>query len=163
MATDKEQSILTEAQAFVHGDRNSDYGHLLDDFSRTAAIWTALLGGKPGATARASSRKTLACAWSASSSRQINRPKRDNPTDAAGYCETVRDGGDEKARREIPALISDGSHRSTGSINASFPILRIGALVLARNGLAMGVEQRRHRQHMSDAGMDDGAFEIRGR
>ena len=46
MATDKEQSILTEAQGLVHGDRNSDYGHPLDDFSRTAAIWTALLGGK---------------------------------------------------------------------------------------------------------------------
>ena len=101
MATDKEQSILTEAQGLVHGDRNSDHGHLgLTISSRTAAIWTVLLGGS-SRTARASSRKTLACAWSASNSRQINQPKRDNLTDAAGYCrETVRMVIDERARRE---------------------------------------------------------------
>ena len=99
MATDKEQSILTEAQGLAWRPELRLRAPV-DDFSRTAAIWTALLGGKLKLTARASSRKTLACAWSASSSRQINQPKRDNLTDAAGYCETVRMVIDERARRE---------------------------------------------------------------
>ena len=139
MATDKEQSILTEAQGLVHGDRNSDYGHPLDDFSRTAAIWTVLLGGKLKDGARIEPEDVGLCMVGVKLSRQINRPKRDNLTDAAGYCETVRMVVDEKARREIPALISDGSHRSTGSINAFPSNPENWSIALARNGLAMGV------------------------
>ena len=41
-----EETILQEAQRLVHGDRGVDYGHPLDDFNRTAAIWTAILGDK---------------------------------------------------------------------------------------------------------------------
>ena len=100
MATDKEQSILTEAQGLVHGDRNSDYGHPLDDFSRTAAIWTALLGGKLKDGARIGPEDVGLCMVGVKLSRQINQPKRDNLTDAAGYCETVRMVIDERARRE---------------------------------------------------------------
>ena len=99
MATDKEQSILTEAQGLVHGDRNADYGHPLDDFSRTAAIWTALLGGKLKDGAHIEPEDVGLCMVGVKLSRQINQPKRDNLTDAAGYCETVRMVIDEKARR----------------------------------------------------------------
>ena len=91
--------------------------------SRTAAIWTALLGGKLKDGARIEPEDVGLCMVGVKLSRQINRPKRDNLTDAAGYCETVRMVVDEKARREILALISDGSHRSTGSING-FPSIR---------------------------------------
>ena len=107
MATDKEQSILTEAQGLVHGDRNADYGHPLDDFSRTAAIWTVLLGGKLKDGARIEPEDVGLCMVGVKLSRQINQPKRDNLTDAAGYCETVRMVIDERARRENPAFVEN--------------------------------------------------------
>lgn len=139
MATDKEQSILTEAQGLVHGDRNSDYGHPLDDFSRTAAIWTALLGGKLKDGARIEPEDVGLCMVGVKLSRQINQPKRDNLTDAAGYCETVRMVVDEKARRANPAFITDGIDLSTGSIKAFPSNPENWSIALARNGLAMGV------------------------
>ena len=40
----KEESILEEAKRIVHGDRGENYGHPFEDFSRTAQIWSAILG-----------------------------------------------------------------------------------------------------------------------
>ncbi|MCK5612531.1 hypothetical protein KAR91_62245 [Candidatus Pacearchaeota archaeon] len=40
------ESILVEAESIVHGDRDHDYGHPLDDFTRTAALWSVILGDK---------------------------------------------------------------------------------------------------------------------
>ena len=37
-------SVLLEAQGLVHGDRQTAYGHPLHDFSRTAMMWSAILG-----------------------------------------------------------------------------------------------------------------------
>ena len=41
---DKWGSVLLEAQYLVHGSRGVDYGPPLDDFSRTAAMWSAIPG-----------------------------------------------------------------------------------------------------------------------
>ena len=89
-------------------------------------------------------------------SRQINQPKRDNLTDAAGYCETVRmvidegAAGEQKFRR--PVRWRRVTRKGFGELELA-----------ARNGLAGTSPQQRHRQHMSDAGMDDGAFRDSGR
>ncbi len=37
-------NILTKANSLVAGDRNDAYGHPADDFARTAAIWSDILG-----------------------------------------------------------------------------------------------------------------------
>lgn len=93
MSTQPEKSILTEAQGLVHGDRQQDYGHPIDDFTRTAKMWTALKGVTFTAEDVA---MFMVCV---KLSRQVNRPKRDNLVDAAGYCETLRMVIDERLRR----------------------------------------------------------------
>jgi hypothetical protein len=37
-------TILTEAHKLVHGVRGKTYSHPFEDFSRTAKIWSAILG-----------------------------------------------------------------------------------------------------------------------
>lgn len=139
METDKEQSILTEAQGLVHGDRNADYGHPLDDFSRTAAIWTALLGGKLKDGAHIEPEDVGLCMVGVKLSRQINQPKRDNLTDAAGYCETVRMVIDEKERRANPVFVTNGSDRVTGPLKAFPSSPENWSVVRASDGIVTGV------------------------
>jgi hypothetical protein len=91
------QSVLTEAQGLVHGDRNGDYGHPLDDWSRTAAMVSAMLGHKLREPLTAEdSVMFMVCV---KLSREVNRPKRDNRTDGAGYFECLDWIVDERARR----------------------------------------------------------------
>lgn len=40
----KEEGPITRAYPLVHGDRQRDYGHPAEDFTRTAAIWRGLFG-----------------------------------------------------------------------------------------------------------------------
>lgn len=88
-----ESSVLLEAQKLVHGDRNADYGHPLDDFSRTARMWSAILG------VEVSPEQVGLCMVAVKISRQCNRPKRDNLVDGAGYFETVSMVLEERDRR----------------------------------------------------------------
>lgn len=99
MPDSQNPSILIEAQGLVHGDRNVDYGHPIDDFSRTAAIWTALLGNKLKPGEKIAPEEVGLCMVGVKLSRQINKPKRDNLVDGAGYFETVNMVLDEAARR----------------------------------------------------------------
>ena len=86
-------SILLEAQGLVHGDRQVMYGHPLDDFSRTAAMWSAILG------VPVTAEQVGLCMCAVKISRQCNSPKRDNLVDLAGYAETVQMVADERKRR----------------------------------------------------------------
>ncbi len=87
------QSVLTEAEGLVHGQRNADYGHPLDDFTRTAKMWSAILGFEVPPI------KVGLCMIALKISRECNKPKRDNMVDAAGYAETVEWAKDEQGRR----------------------------------------------------------------
>lgn len=78
------ESALEEAQRLVHGDRGRDYGHPIDDFTRTGRIWGAILG-----TGDISPELVGLCMIGVKISREVNAPKRDNRVDAAGYAETV--------------------------------------------------------------------------
>jgi hypothetical protein len=90
-------SILIEAHNLVHGDRGADYGHPLDDFSRTAAIASVLLAGKLAAPLEAEDVALIMVAVKLS--REVNRPKRDNLVDGAGYLETLHMVRTERERR----------------------------------------------------------------
>ena len=88
------KSVLTEAEGLVHGDRNADYGHPLDDFKRTAKIWGAILGFE------ITPAQVGLCMCGVKISRECNKSKRDNMVDLAGYAETVAWCKDEQYQRD---------------------------------------------------------------
>ncbi len=79
-----DETILQEAQRLVYGERQASYGHPADDFARTAAMWSAILGHPVTAE------QVGLCMCAVKISRQCNAPKRDNMTDLAGYAATVQ-------------------------------------------------------------------------
>jgi hypothetical protein len=87
------ESILLEADRLVNGDRQESYGHPIDDFSRTAQMWSAILGTPVTAE------QVGLCMCAVKISRQCNRPKRDSMVDLAGYAATVQMVIEERARR----------------------------------------------------------------
>ncbi len=91
-------TVLDEAKSLVFGDRGQDYGHPRKDFTRTAALWTALIEGQFEFQPEHVALFMVALKLS----REVNGHKRDNLVDIAGYaqtCEMVnepdegRDGG----------------------------------------------------------------------
>lgn len=76
------ESPLLEAHRLVHGVRGADYGHPIEDYRRTGRMWGAILG-VPDIDPR------LCCLMMAAMkvSREVNKHKRDNLTDLAGYAE----------------------------------------------------------------------------
>ena len=88
------ETILEEAQRLVHGDRGANYGHPYDDFSRTAAIWSAILN------VQVTPEEVALCMVGLKISREVNKPKRDNVVDGAGYFETLDMVKQERAKRE---------------------------------------------------------------
>lgn len=94
------ESILQEAQRLTHGPRRADYGHPLDDYSRTAAIATALLSHKLRDGEQISAADMALLMVGVKLSRQVNHPKRDNMVDAAGYAWVAQECHDEAGRRQ---------------------------------------------------------------
>lgn len=88
-----DESALEEAQRLVHGDRGADYGHPIDDYTRTGRMWGAILG-LPDIDPR------LCCLMMAvvKVSREVNAPKRDNRVDLAGYAECTQMVAERQSR-----------------------------------------------------------------
>lgn len=87
------ETILQEAQRLVHGDRQADYGHPLDDFSKTALIWQVILG------VPVTPEQVALCMVGVKISRECNKPKRDNRVDGCGYFATLDMVIEERKRR----------------------------------------------------------------
>lgn len=79
------ESALQEAQRLVHGNRGADYGHPIDDYTRTGRMWGAILG-------IGDIDPRIACLMMAAVkiSREVNKTKRDNRVDLAGYAECAQ-------------------------------------------------------------------------
>ena len=95
--------VLMEANSLVHGDRNDDYGHPLDDFTRIAKMWSAILN------VDVSAQQVGLCMCALKISRECNKPKRDNLVDLAGYAETIDmcNAEAEKRKQYKPGQIID--------------------------------------------------------
>jgi len=95
------EPILHEASRLVHGDRNRDYTHPWDDFTRVGRIWGALLNQDP------ISPRLVGCMLAGLKlSRESQVPKRDNRVDLAGYAECL-EMVDERERQAQSVTSTD--------------------------------------------------------
>lgn len=86
---DKPASVAIEAHAAVYGDRQDDYGHPREDFTRTAIIWTGLLQHKLAEGSYIEAEDIARCQIGVKLARDVHSPKRDNRVDMAGYAITL--------------------------------------------------------------------------
>lgn len=100
-------SILEEAGKLTSGDRQKSYGHPLDDYACTAALFTALLqhAGKLRDGAAIEPELAQALMIAVKLSRLSRNPShRDSLVDIAGYARTIEMTQEERARREPATL-----------------------------------------------------------
>lgn len=97
--TTPQETILQEAQRLTHGPRQADYSHPLDDYTRTAALASALLAHKLKEPITAAEMTLVMCCVKLS--RQVHKAKRDNMTDLAGYAWCTQEIGEESERRKL--------------------------------------------------------------
>ena len=79
----KDETICQEADRLVSGERGSFYGHPLDDFSKTAVLWSVVLG------VRVTAEQVTKCMAQVKVARELNRHKRDNLVDECGYVKCL--------------------------------------------------------------------------
>jgi len=84
----RDRTVLDEAKALVHGDRNAAYGSPADDFGRAAEMLTGLLRDKLKPGERIATSDVAKIQIVVKLSRLMHKPKRDSWTDIAGYAET---------------------------------------------------------------------------
>lgn len=76
---EQEETILQEAERIIGGDRAQDYGDITESTQRIASMWSTILG------VDVTPRQVLLCMVGLKISREVNKHKRDNLVDIAGY------------------------------------------------------------------------------
>ena len=71
--------IANYAARLVSGDRQNDYGHPLEDFTRAGKIWSAVLG------VDVSAEQVALCMIGVKIAREVHSEKLDNAVDGIGY------------------------------------------------------------------------------
>lgn len=89
-ASRPKSNILQKADVLTRGDRQSDYGHPFDDYSRTSDIWTAILKHKLRDGEQITPEDAVLCMVAVKMSREVNKPKEDNRVDMAGYVNCLQ-------------------------------------------------------------------------
>jgi hypothetical protein len=95
------ETILQEAQRLVYGDRGNTYGHPLDNYSRTAVMWGAILGVPVAAE------QVMLCMIAVKIGRELQKHSRDNLTDICGYADC--DQQIHERRQQIEQEVDDNS------------------------------------------------------
>lgn len=78
------ETVTQEAERLIHGDRNDDYGHPLQDFDRVGRLWAAILG-----LDEVTAEQVGLCLIGLKLARYCHKPKRDSLVDIAGYAGTL--------------------------------------------------------------------------
>ena len=92
------ESVCAEAERLTNGARRDSYGHPLDDYTRTAALFNAAFAHKLREPIQPED--MMLAMILVKVSRQVNMPKRDNLTDIAGYANCIDMALGERKRRE---------------------------------------------------------------
>jgi len=87
--------IASYAASLVSGDRNNEYGHPLDDFSRAGLIWESILG------VPVSAEQVALCMIGVKIAREVHKSKPDTIIDGIGYFLTLAMVREERAEREM--------------------------------------------------------------
>jgi len=90
----KSKTILDEAKDAVYGDRQVDYGSVTKNFETIAELWTTIIGFS------VSPEQVGLCMVALKIARQMNKPKRDNLVDGAGYFATLEKMEKEKLKKD---------------------------------------------------------------
>ena len=106
MESQSSMSILEEADGLIHGDRNQQYGHPIDNHSTTAAFWNVYIEALRRRGKHALDAEDVC--WlnilqKASREATTGAGKRDTIVDVAGYAGNVEMVRDEKYKRQIAA------------------------------------------------------------
>jgi hypothetical protein len=98
-----EPTVLEEANGLIFGARNADYGHPIDDFSRTGKMWAGVLRDwalsvtDPNNVPDVPPELVGLGMVCVKVSREVNKHKRDNLVDIGGYSGTLAMIADRRA------------------------------------------------------------------
>lgn len=95
-----QETTLQEAQRLVHGNRQADYGHPLDDYTKVAAFWSIILRDIMVPWAKITPAQATLMMVCLKISREMNKHKRDNMVDGAGYFEVTNMIYEEQEKRK---------------------------------------------------------------
>lgn len=96
------KSILEEAQEIIHGERQDDYGHPLDNHGLTARFWSALfnVSVSPEDVCFANIEQKISRAITS------GRITRDTLVDIAGYAANIEMIQDERRKRSGADMVT---------------------------------------------------------
>jgi hypothetical protein len=101
-------NILQEAEKAVYGDREADYGSVLENFTTVAKLWSVV------AKVELTPEQVGLMMVQLKIARQMNKPLRDNLVDGAGYFATLEKMEEE---RKGNTAISDNTEQQTSLSN----------------------------------------------
>lgn len=101
-------NILQEAEKAVYGDREANYGSVLENFTTVAKLWSVV------AKVELTPEQVGLMMVQLKVARQMNKPLRDNLVDGAGYFATLEKMEEE---RKGNTAISDNTEQQTSLSN----------------------------------------------